>query len=64
MQFTLTFRPGPENRSVLDVVLESWIRPPLPHGLLLQNGDAADVTKQKPDKERRCYTQVLVTLHH
>lgn len=61
---TSKFRPWPEKRSVFDVVLEGGVRPPLLHGLLLQDGDAADVTQQEPDEERRRHTQVLGTLHH
>ncbi len=40
---TSKFRPWPEKRSVLDVVLEGGVRSPLLHGLLLQDGDAADI---------------------
>lgn len=61
---TSKFRPRPEKRSVPDVLLEAWVRSPLLHGQLLQDGDAADVTQQEPDEERRRHTQVLVTLHH
>lgn len=44
------FGPWPEHRSVLDVVLEGWLRSPFLHGLRLQDGDAADVSQQEPDK--------------
>lgn len=61
---TSKLRPWPEKRSVPDVVLEGGVGSPLLHGLLLQDGDATDVTKQEPDEERRRHTQVLGALHH
>lgn len=57
-------RPWPEQGRVPDVLLEGGVRSPLLHGLLLQDGDAADVAQQEPDEERRRHAQVLVTLHH
>ena len=61
---TSEFRPRPEKRSVLDVVLEGRVRSPLLHGLLLQDGDAADEAEQEPDEQRGRHAQVLRTLHH
>lgn len=56
--------PGPEKRSVLGVVLEGGLAAPLPHGLLLQDGDAADITEQEPDEDGRRHAQVLGAPHH
>lgn len=56
--------PRPEKRSVPDVVLEGWLRPPPLHGLLLQDGDPADVTQQEPNEERRHHANILGALHH
>lgn len=58
------FRPGPKKGSVLGVVLEGGVGPPLPHGLFLQDGDAADVAEEEPDKERGHHAQVLGAPHH
>lgn len=61
---TSEFRPRPEKRSVLDVVLEGGGRSPLLHGLLLQDGHAADEAEQEPDEQRGRHAQVLWPLHH
>lgn len=59
-----TFREGPEQRGVSDILLEVGIRAPLLQSLLLQDGNPADVTKQEPDEERGGHAQVLGAPHH
>lgn len=57
-------RPRPKEGSVVGVVLEGGVGPPLLHGLFLQDGDATDVAEKEPDKERGQHTQVLGAPHH
>lgn len=63
-QACLPSEPRPQQRSVLHVGLIRHVRSPAFHGLFLQDGDAADVTEQEPDKERRGHAQVLGAAHH
>lgn len=55
--------PGPEEGSVLYVVLVGRIRTPLLQGLFLQYGNPAHIAQQEPEEERRHYAQVLGAAH-
>lgn len=60
---TPLLEPGPEEWSVLNVVLVGGIRTPLLQGLFLQYGNPTHVAQQEPEEERRHHTQALRSTH-